>query len=110
MLPKALNSFFLLLILDFIHIRFSTGFKINIESRTFSPHSPELRDVLNLKRLRRDVGSDSSAGGESSLNDLANTQYLTNVTVGGTEFQVIIDTGRWVAFWAEDVVDTEIFG
>lgn len=86
MLPCAFNSLFFFLIIDFIQL--SAGFRI--ESRTFAPSSPELNDVLRLRKR----ASTSTAGGTGSLNDLSNTQYLTNVSVGGTQFQVIIDTGR----------------
>jgi len=91
MLPWALYSLFSLLIFDLVQV--SAG--IRIESRTFPPNSPELSDVLRLRKR----GSISTAGGSQSLNDLSNTQYLTNITVGGTQFQVIIDTGSadlWV--------------
>jgi hypothetical protein len=86
MLPWALYSLFSLLIADLIQL--SAGFRI--ESRTFPPNSPVLSDVLRLRKR----GSISTAGGSASLNDLSNTQYLSNITVGGTQFQVIIDTGR----------------
>jgi len=35
-----------------------------------------------------------SAG--SDLDDLSDIKYFTNVTLGGQEFQVLIDTGRCV--------------
>ena len=34
--------------------------------------------------------------GTTALNDSSNIQYATNITLGGTPFEVIIDTGRSV--------------
>jgi len=92
MLPCAINSFFLLLFIHFL--QFSAGFRI--ESRTIATSSPDLDHVLRLKRSQ---SSSSTPSGTGLLDNLSNTQYLTNVTVGGTQFQVIIDTGSadlWV--------------
>lgn len=91
MLPLALYSVFSLILIDFVQL--SAG--IRLESRNFLPSSLELNDVNRLRRR----ASISTAGGTTSLNDLSNTQYLANITVGGVQFPVIVDTGSadlWV--------------
>jgi len=91
MLPLALYSLFSLILINFIQL--SAG--LRIESRSFPPSLSELRNVNRLSRR----ASISTAGGSESLNDLSNTQYLANITVGGAQFQVIVDTGSadlWV--------------
>lgn len=59
------------------------------------------RDLTNehdFKRLKRDVVDPVGAfgNGSSSLSSFEDVQYLTNLTLGGVQFEVLIDTGRSV--------------
>ena len=37
----------------------------------------------------------ASLAGTTVLNDTSNIQYSTNITLGGNQFSVLIDTGRY---------------
>ena len=53
----------------------------------------QLRGELNSpNKLRR--RSTSSLRGQSTLTDLTDVAYFVNITLGGEEFEVVLDTGR----------------
>ena len=69
------------------------GVKLDLVSRR--------RDLTSepvSKRLRRDVVDPIGAygGGSSAVSSFQDVQYLTNLTLGGVQFEVVIDTGRCV--------------
>ncbi|KAJ7758113.1 aspartic peptidase domain-containing protein [Mycena maculata] len=80
LLPASLLSFILL-------GDFACALRLDFEGRRISAD-------------RRGLGRRSSLSGSSPLVDSADLQYTTNITVGGQEFVVLIDTGSsdlWVA-------------
>ncbi|KAJ7745563.1 aspartic peptidase domain-containing protein [Mycena maculata] len=80
LLPASLLSFILL-------SDFACALRLDFEGR-------------RIPANRRGLARRSSPLGSTSLADSADTQYTTNITVGGQPFQVLIDTGSsdlWVA-------------
>lgn len=50
-------------------------------------------DVPGLRRRSVDIGA--FGNGSEILDDASDTIYSANITLGGAEFEVLIDTGRW---------------
>jgi hypothetical protein len=49
---------------------------------------------FNVFSRRNSVGSLSRRGGSSSVSNRDDLSYYTNITLGGVEIEVLIDTGR----------------
>lgn len=49
-----------------------------------------------LKALGRSTASNYTGDLAGSVND---SEYLTDITIGGQTFKVIVDTGSWVCNW-----------
>lgn len=49
-------------------------------------------DIPNLRRRSVDIGA--FGNGSEVLDDASDTIYAANLTLGGAEFEVLIDTGR----------------
>ena len=50
--------------------------------------------IQGKSTLASRLQSRATLTGETTLNDTYNIQYTTNITLGGSQFLVIIDTGR----------------
>ena len=48
------------------------------------------------KRANADADGYFGNGTTTVINSGDNTEYFTNITLGGTQFEVIVDTGRYV--------------